>query len=115
MSRIKVVFYGSNENREEIGEKWRALDLDTELEECRARAWVDDVRDGDLEVRVISSVEHCECQTVERKQCGRIAESKVPRDDDSHMREKLEGVGIGCGEFVQCNEEFNRLAKDPEI
>ena len=89
--------------------------MDTELEECRARAWVDDVRDGDLEVRVISSVEHCECQTVERKQCGRIAESKVPRDDDSHMREKLEGVGIGCGEFVQCNEEFNRLAKDPEI
>jgi hypothetical protein len=46
--------------------------------------------------------------------CGRAAESKVPGDDDSHMRENLEGVGIGCGEFVQYHEEFNRLATDPD-
>jgi hypothetical protein len=102
-------------NREEIGKKWRALDLETEVEECRVRAWVDDVRDTDLEVRVISSAEHCECKTLERKSCGRVAESKVPGDDDSHMREKLEGVGIGCGDFEQYHEEFNRLATDPDI
>ena len=71
---IKVVFNGSCENREEIGKKWRALDLETEVEECRVRAWVDDVRDTDLEVRVISSAEHCECKTLERKSCGRAAE-----------------------------------------
>ena len=82
---------------------------------CRGRAWVDDVRDTDLEVRVISSAEHCECKALERKSCGRVAESKVPGDDDSHMREKLEGVGIGCGDFVQYHEEFNRLATDPDI
>jgi hypothetical protein len=29
------------------------------------------------------------------------------------MREKLDGVGIACGEFVQYHEEFNRLANDP--
>jgi hypothetical protein len=29
---IKVVFNGSCENREEIGKKWRALDLETEVE-----------------------------------------------------------------------------------
>jgi hypothetical protein len=50
---LKVVFNGSCEAREEIGKKCRALDLETEAEECRARAWVDDVRDRDLEVRVI--------------------------------------------------------------
>ena len=112
---IKVVFNGSCENREEIGRKWRALDLDTEAEECRARAWADDVRDTDLEVRIISSAEHCACTTIERKACGRVAESKVPGDDDSHMREQLEGLGIGCGDFVQYHEEFNRLATDPDI
>ena len=112
---IKVVFNGSCENREEIGKKWRALDLETEVEECRVRTWVDDVRDTDLEVRVISSAEHCECKTLERNSCGRVAESKVPGDDDSHMREKLEGVGIGCGDFEQYHEEFNRLATDPDI
>jgi hypothetical protein len=31
------------------------------------------------------------------------------------MREKLEGVGIGCGEFVQCNEELKGLAEDPKV
>jgi hypothetical protein len=62
--RIKVVFNGSCEAREEIGKKWRALDLETEAEECRARACVADVRDRDLEVRVISSAEHCECKTL---------------------------------------------------
>jgi hypothetical protein len=31
------------------------------------------------------------------------------------MREKLEGVGIGCGDFVQYHEEFNRLATGPDI
>jgi hypothetical protein len=35
---------------------------------------------------------------------------KVPGDDNSHMGAKLEGVGIGCGEFVQCNEEFNKFS-----
>jgi hypothetical protein len=52
---------------------------------------------------------------LERKPSGRAAESKVPGDDGSHMREKLAGIGIGCGEFVQYNEEFNRLATDPDI
>jgi hypothetical protein len=91
------VFNGNCEAREEIGKKWRALDLETEAEECRARAWVDDVRDRDLEVRIISSAEHCECKTlIKRKPCGRAAESKVPvpGDDDSHMRERIEGIGI---------------------
>ena len=74
---IKVVFNGSCENREEIGRKWRALDLDTEAEECRARVWADDVRDTDLEVRVTSSAEHCACKMIERKSCGRVAESVV--------------------------------------
>jgi hypothetical protein len=31
------------------------------------------------------------------------------------MRVELEGVGTGCGDFIQCTEEFNRLAKDPKI
>jgi hypothetical protein len=77
---IKIVFSGSNENREEIGKRRRVLDLDTEQEECRARVWVDDIRDRDLslEVRVISSAEHCEYKTAERKPCGRVAQSKVP-------------------------------------
>ena len=74
---IKVVFNGSCENREEIGKKWRALDLETEAEEWRrVRVWVDDVRDTDLEVRVTSSAEHRACKTIERKSCGRAAESK---------------------------------------
>ena len=46
---LRVVFSGSEENREEIGERWRVLDLDKESEETRVRAWVEDARDGDLE------------------------------------------------------------------
>jgi hypothetical protein len=34
---IKVVFNGNCEAREEIGKKWRALDLETETEECVVR------------------------------------------------------------------------------
>jgi hypothetical protein len=32
-----------------------------------------------------------------------------------NLREQLEGVGIGCDDFVQYHEEFNRLATDPDI
>jgi hypothetical protein len=35
------------------------LDLYKESEETRVRAWVEDARDGDLEVCVVSSAEHC--------------------------------------------------------
>ena len=44
---LRVVFSGSEENREEIGERWRVLDLDKdkESEETRVRAWVEDARD----------------------------------------------------------------------
>jgi hypothetical protein len=44
---LRVVFSGSEENREEIGERWRVLDLDKdkESEETRVRAWVEDTRD----------------------------------------------------------------------
>jgi hypothetical protein len=40
---LRVVFSGSEENREEIGERWRwrVLDLDNESEETRVRAWVE--------------------------------------------------------------------------
>jgi hypothetical protein len=27
----------------------------------------------------------------------------------------IEGVGTGCGDFIQCTEEFSRLAKEPKI
>ena len=112
---MRVVFSGSDECREEIGEQWRVLDLDKESEEARVKAWVEDVRDNDLEVCVVNSIDHCECRTSVRRACGRVIESKLPCDDDSHMRARLEGVGTGCGDFVQCTDEFNALAKDPTV
>jgi hypothetical protein len=112
---MRVVFSGSDECREEIGEQWRVLDLDKESEEAHVKAWVEDVRDNDLEVCVVSSIDHCECRTSVRRACGRVIESKLPCDDDSHMRARLEEVDTGCGEFVQCTEEFNALAKDPTV
>jgi hypothetical protein len=36
-----------------------------------------DVRDGDLEVNLISSERHCECLTKVREECGQIIKSKV--------------------------------------
>ena len=61
-----VVFSGSNANREEIGDQWRVLDLESDEAMQRATKWVADCRDSDLEVRIVSSSEHCECKTVVR-------------------------------------------------
>ena len=83
---------GVKRTGEEIGERWRVLDLDKESEEARVRAWVEDARDGDLEVCIVSSAEHCACKTVVRRACGRVVKLKLPGDDDSHMRVELEGV-----------------------
>jgi hypothetical protein len=77
---LRVVFSGSEENREEIGERWRVLDLDKESEEACVRAWVEEARDGGLEVRILSSAEHCACKTVVRRACGRVIKTPLLRE-----------------------------------
>jgi hypothetical protein len=68
------------------------------------------VKDGDLEVNIISSDRHCECLTKVREECGQIIKSKVPTNNIDTMREELEGVGIGCGDFEQQSDGFDTLA-----
>jgi hypothetical protein len=66
---LRVVFSGSEESREDIGGRWRVLDLNKGSEEARVRAWVEDARDGDLEVCIVSSADHCACKTAVRRAC----------------------------------------------
>jgi hypothetical protein len=47
----------------------------------RANRWAVDVRDGDLDVNIISSDIHCECLTKVRGECGQLVKSKVPTDN----------------------------------
>jgi len=44
----------------------------------RADRWAVDVRDGDLDVNIVSSDRHCACLTAVRGECGQMVESKVP-------------------------------------
>jgi hypothetical protein len=57
---------------------WRALDVESMEMQRRANEWAVDVRDGDLEVNIISSDSHCQCLTKVREECGQILKSKIP-------------------------------------
>ena len=50
-----------------------------------------------------------------REECGQIIKSKVPTDNIDAMRKELEGVGIGCGDFEQQSDRFDRLASDHTV
>jgi hypothetical protein len=81
----------------------------------RADRWAVDVRDGDLDVNIVSSDIHCACLTTVRGECGQIVESKAPTDNIDAMRDELEGVGIGCGGFEQQPDRFNSLARGDTV
>jgi hypothetical protein len=51
----KVIFSGRGESRERVTGEWRALDVEIVEMQRRANGWAVDVRDGDLEVNIISS------------------------------------------------------------
>jgi hypothetical protein len=105
----RVVFSGGGESHERVIGEWRALDVESVEMQTRASGWAVDRRDGDLEVSIISSERHCECLTKVREDCGQVSKSKVPTDNIDAMRKELEGVGIGCGEFEQQSDRFDRL------
>jgi len=111
----RVVFSGGGESHERVIGEWRALDVESAEMQMRANGWAVDRRDGDLEVNITSSERHCECMTKVREDCGQISKSKVPTDNIDAMRKELEGVGIGCGEFEQQADRFDRLANDNDV
>jgi hypothetical protein len=63
----KVTFSGRGESRERVTAEWRALDVESIDMQKRASVWAVDVRDGDLDVKIISSDRHCACLTI---RCG---------------------------------------------
>ena len=60
------------ESRERMTGEWIALGVESMEMQRRANMWAVDVRDGDLEVHIISSDRHCECLTTVREECGQI-------------------------------------------
>jgi hypothetical protein len=75
-----VTFSGRGESGERVAGEWRALDVENMEMQRRANVWAVDVRDGNLEVNIISSDSYCEYLTKVLEDCGRATNGHIPRD-----------------------------------
>ena len=94
----------------DAGAAWRRMDTADPGDARRVRAWLRGSPQADCVVVLTSAAHHVDMIGQQTRPEYQQVTRRMPDDDASRLRDSIEGVGRGTGDYVQQAEKFERLA-----